>query len=120
MAQDFFCSQNLYCIATDEQFVKAKQVHPNKNPSDPLAVERSQMEHSEGFEVHKSVSEKRNLTWIDEMDNFLVDRLMEQMHKGQKIGGVFTKTAYAMVAREIGENFELSCNSEHIKNRMKT
>ncbi|RVW98532.1 hypothetical protein CK203_026910 [Vitis vinifera] len=74
---------------------------------------------SEGFEVHKSVSEKRNLTWIDEMDNFLVDRLMEQMHKGQKIGGVFTKTAYAIVAREIGENFELSCNSEHIKNRMK-
>ena len=78
------------------------------------------MEHSAGFEVHKSVSEKRNLTWIDEMDNFLVDRLMEQMHKGQKIGGVFTKTAYAMVEREIGENFELSCNSEHIKNRMKT
>ena len=78
------------------------------------------MEHSAGFEVHKSVSEKRNLTWIDEMDNFLVDRLMEQMHKGQKIGGVFTKTSYAMVAREIGENFELSCNSEHIKNRMKT
>ena len=78
------------------------------------------MEHSEGFEAHKSVSEKRNLTWMDEMDSFLVDRLMEQMHKGQKIGGVFTKTAYAMVAREIGENFELSCNSEHIKNRMKT
>ena len=55
------------------------------------------MEHSAGFEVHKSVSEKRNLTWIDEMDNFLVDRLMEQMHKGQKIGGVFTKTTYAIV-----------------------
>ncbi|KAJ9676027.1 hypothetical protein PVL29_024826 [Vitis rotundifolia] len=84
------------------------------------SISSDQMEHSEGFEVHKSVSEKRNLTWIDEMDNFLVDRLMEQMHKGQKIGGVFTKTAYAMVAREIGENFELSCNSEHIKNRMKT
>ncbi|KAJ9680095.1 hypothetical protein PVL29_019394 [Vitis rotundifolia] len=84
------------------------------------SMSSSQMEHSEGFKVHKSVSEKRNLTWIDEMDNFLVDRLMEQMHKGQTIGGVFTKTAYAIVAREIGENFELSCNSEHIKNRMKT
>ncbi|KAJ9682335.1 hypothetical protein PVL29_018287 [Vitis rotundifolia] len=84
------------------------------------SISSDQMEHSEGFEVHKSVSEKRNLIWIDEMDNFLVDRLMEQMHKGQKIGGVFTKTTYAMVAREIGENFELSCNSEHIKNRMKT
>ena len=76
--------------------------------------------YSEGFEVHKSASEKRNLTWIDEMNNFLVDRLMEQMHKGQKIGGVFTKTTYAIVAREIEENFELSCNSKHIKNRMKT
>ena len=40
------------------------------------------MEHSEGFEVHKSVNEKRNLTWIDEIDNFSVDRLMEQMHVG--------------------------------------
>lgn len=30
----------------------------------------------------------------------LVDQLMEQMHKGQKIG-VFTKTTYAMVAQEI-------------------
>ena len=61
-------------------------------------------------------------TWLglNEMDNFLVDRLMEQMHKGQKIGGVFTKTAYAMVMQEIGENFELSCNLEHIKNWMKT
>ena len=62
-----------------------------------------QMEHSEGFEVHKSVSEKRNLTWIDEIDNFLVDRLMEQMHKGKKIGGVFTKTAYAMVREKLGK-----------------
>ena len=53
------------------------------------------------------------------MDNFLVDQLMEQMHKGKKIWGVFTKTAYTIVAREIGENFELGCNSEHIKNRMK-
>ena len=78
------------------------------------------MEHSAGFEVHKSVSEKRNLTWIDEMDSFLVDRLLEQMYKVQKIGGVFTETFYAIVAREIGENFELSCNFEHIKNRMKT
>ncbi|XP_059591582.1 uncharacterized protein At2g29880 isoform X2 [Vitis vinifera] len=92
----------------------------NQVPMDDGSMSSSQMEHSAGFEVHKSVSEKRNLTWIDEMDNFLVDRLMEQMHKGQKIGEVFTKTAYAMVAREIGENFELSCNSEHIKNRMKT
>ncbi|KAL6351361.1 hypothetical protein AAG906_035153 [Vitis piasezkii] len=65
------------------------------------------MEHSKGFEVHKSVSEKRNLTLIDEMANFLVDQLMEQMHKRKKIGGVFTKTAYTIVAREIGENFEL-------------
>ena len=53
------------------------------------------------------------------MDNFLVDLLMEQMHKERNIG-VFTKTAYAIVAREIEENFELSCNSKHIKNRMKT
>ncbi|KAJ9705343.1 hypothetical protein PVL29_003402 [Vitis rotundifolia] len=78
------------------------------NSSNPVNVFGSmssdQIEHSEDFDVHKSVSEKRNLTWIDEMDNFLVDQLMEPMHKGQKTRGVFTKTDYAIVAREIREN----------------
>ena len=48
------------------------------------------------------------------------DQLMENIHKWQKIGGIFTKTTYAIVAQEIKENFELSCNFEHRKNRMKT
>ena len=44
---------------------------------------------------------------------------MEHIPKWQKIGGIFTMTTHAIVAQEIKENFELSCNFEHRKNRMK-
>lgn len=66
--------------------------------------------------MHKSVNEKRNLTWIDEIDKFLVDQsLIEQMHKGQNIWGVFIMPTYVIVVWEIGQNFDLSCESKHIK-----
>lgn len=72
--------------------------------------------------MHKSVNEKRNLTCIDEIDNFLIDQLMEQICKGQKIGEIFTKTTYAIVTKEIGENFHfhLNCKSEYIKKKNRT
>lgn len=60
---------------------------------------------------------KKKLTCIDEIDNFLIDQLMEQICKGQKIGEIFTKTTYAIVTKEIGEifHFHLNCKFEYIK-----
>ena len=63
---------------------------------------------------------KKNLTWANDMDDLLIDSLIDQMHRGQKIGGVFMKTAYATVAVLISERFGLPIHSKHIKNRMKT
>lgn len=42
---------------------------------------------------------KKNLTWNAEMYVFLVDSLIDQMHKGQKIGGTFSKIAFITVAQ---------------------
>ena len=70
--------------------------------------------------MNTSNSSKKNLTWSDDIDDFLIDSLSDQMHKGQKIGRCFTKTAFATVAHLIRKKFRLVCHSDHIKNRMKT
>ena len=59
---------------------------------------------------------KRNLTWIDDMDDFLIDSLLDQIHKGQKIGEVFSKRALLNVAYLVNDRFGISCDSNHIKN----
>ena len=63
---------------------------------------------------------KKNLTWTDDMDDFLIDSLLDEMLQGQKIGGSFTKSALVSVAYLMREKFGLACHSDHIKNRMKT
>ncbi|KAG8376305.1 hypothetical protein BUALT_Bualt09G0049500 [Buddleja alternifolia] len=67
-----------------------------------------------------TVHDKKNLKWSDEMDKCLVDALMEQKLKGQKIGGVFTSTAYKAAATNVSSKFQFSCDSTHVKNRVKT
>ena len=49
--------------------------------------------------------EKKNLTWSDEMDQVLVDALLEQMEKGQKMGSTFTSTAFTSVAELVDSKF---------------
>lgn len=36
---------------------------------------------------------KKNLNWADDMNDFLIDSLIDQMLKVQKIGGIFSKSA---------------------------
>ncbi|KAG8367383.1 hypothetical protein BUALT_Bualt16G0066300 [Buddleja alternifolia] len=62
-----------------------------------------------------TVHDKKNLKWSDEMDKCLVDALMEQKIKGQKIGGVFTSTAYKAAATNVSSKFQFSCDSTHAK-----
>ena len=68
-------------------------------------------------EVEKNISMagKKNLTWTNDIDDFLIDSLTDQMHKGQKIGASFATVTYL-----INKKFGLVCHSNHIKNRMKT
>ena len=63
---------------------------------------------------------KNNLTWGDDMDDVLIDSLIDQMHKGQKIGRVFAKNAYASIACVITQKLEMSYHSKNIRNRIKT
>uniref|UniRef100_A0A7N0TUQ9 Uncharacterized protein n=1 Tax=Kalanchoe fedtschenkoi TaxID=63787 RepID=A0A7N0TUQ9_KALFE len=42
------------------------------------------------------------------------------MHKGQKISGTFTKSIHIVVGGLISKKFFNDCNTEHIKNRLKT
>ncbi|KAL9678618.1 hypothetical protein QQ045_016466 [Rhodiola kirilowii] len=63
---------------------------------------------------------KKNLTWTTDMDDYLLDCLLDQMQKGQKIGENFTKAANLAVAHLVREKFCIACNSDNIKYRMKT
>lgn len=54
------------------------------------------------------------------MDDCLIDALMGQVVKGQKIGGVFTSTAYKTVAASVSSSFQICCDIGRVKNRVKT
>ncbi|OMO81232.1 Reverse transcriptase, RNA-dependent DNA polymerase [Corchorus capsularis] len=65
-------------------------------------------------------NDKKNLTWTNDMDDYLLSLLVNQMHKGQKIGTAFTKAAYAYIVSEICKQYDITCTREHVRNRMKT
>ena len=55
------------------------------------------------------------------MDQVLVDGLLEQMEKGQKMGSTFTSTAFTSVAELVGSKFgKLGFSISNVKNRLKT
>ncbi|KAI5681671.1 hypothetical protein M9H77_02899 [Catharanthus roseus] len=74
----------------------------------------------DGEQNHLLVNDQRNLKWTDEMDNYLIDTLLDQKLKGQKIGGSFTKIVYRAVAIAVTLKFVVSCDLGHVKNRVKT
>jgi len=55
------------------------------------------------------------------MDLVLVDALLEQMEKGQKMGSTFTHAAFTSVAELVGSKFgKLGFLVSNVKNRLKT
>jgi len=55
------------------------------------------------------------------MDIVLVDALLEQMEKGQKMGSTFTDTAFTGVAELVVSKFgKLGFSASNVKNRLKT
>jgi len=61
------------------------------------------------------------LTWSDEIDLVLVDALLEQMEKGQKMGRTFTSIAFTSVVELVGSKFgKLGFSVSNVKNRLKT
>ena len=61
------------------------------------------------------------MTWSDEIDQVLVDALLEQMEKGQKMGSTFTITAFISVSELVASKFgKLGFSVSNVKNRLKT
>jgi len=55
------------------------------------------------------------------MDLVLLDALLEQMEKGQKMGSTFTSIAFTSVAKLVGSKFgKLGFSVSNVKNRLKT
>ncbi|XP_028116200.1 uncharacterized protein At2g29880-like [Camellia sinensis] len=54
------------------------------------------------------------------MDVVLIDSLLDQMLKGQKIGGSFTSSAYRAASNAVSTKFSVHCDSSHVRNRLKT
>ena len=55
------------------------------------------------------------------MDLVLVDALLVQMEKGQKMGSTFTSTAFTSFSELVGSKFrKLGFSVSNVKNRLKT
>ncbi|XP_028103160.1 uncharacterized protein LOC114302342 [Camellia sinensis] len=64
--------------------------------------------------------DKKHLKWNNQMDVVLIDSLLDQMLKGQKIGGSFTSSAYRAASNAVSTKFSVHCDSSHVRNRLKT
>ncbi|KAL7258913.1 hypothetical protein ACSBR1_004924 [Camellia fascicularis] len=64
--------------------------------------------------------DKKHLKWNNQMDVVLIDSLLDQMLKGQKIGGSFTSSAYRAASNVVSTKFSVHCDSSHVRNRLKT
>ncbi|GMQ00870.1 hypothetical protein CsSME_00047752 [Camellia sinensis var. sinensis] len=54
------------------------------------------------------------------MDAVLIDSLLDQILKRQKIGSSFTSSAYRAASNAVSTKFSVHCNSSHVRNRLKT
>ncbi|KAH7844679.1 hypothetical protein Vadar_030561 [Vaccinium darrowii] len=67
-----------------------------------------------------NIDPKKNLTWTQEMDDYLIEVLHEQFLYGRKIDRSFTATAYANASKAMSQKFGENISKAHIKNRLKT
>ncbi|XAR71155.1 hypothetical protein NMG60_11028288 [Bertholletia excelsa] len=54
------------------------------------------------------------------MDKVLLDALLEEQQKGNRLEGVFTPSAYANLVQACNEKLGMKFENNHLKNRMKT
>ncbi|CAI9277057.1 unnamed protein product [Lactuca saligna] len=63
---------------------------------------------------------KKKLTWIDHMDNILVEALVKEDQLGNRVHGTFTLQAYGNMIAGMTKEFNRPITKDQIKNRMKT
>ncbi|CAL5322908.1 unnamed protein product [Camellia sinensis] len=87
---------------------------------DKLIVPQVLIEEVEGDQECSVEIDKKHLKWNNQMDVVLIDSLLDQMLKGQKIGGSFTSSAYRAASNAVSTKFSVHCDSSHVRNRLKT
>ncbi|GMP48935.1 hypothetical protein CsSME_00016110 [Camellia sinensis var. sinensis] len=61
---------------------------------------------AEGDQLECSIENgKKHLKWNNQIDVVLIDLLLDQMFKGQKIGGSFTSSTYRAVSNAVSTKF---------------
>ncbi|GMP43113.1 hypothetical protein CsSME_00012608 [Camellia sinensis var. sinensis] len=71
-------------------------------------------ERVEGGQEYSVEIDKKHLKWNNQMDVVLIDSLLDQMLKGQKIGGSFTSSAYRAASNAVSTKFSIHCDSNHV------
>ncbi|CAL5331503.1 unnamed protein product [Camellia sinensis] len=85
-----------------------------------LTIEMDKLINEEGSQECSVEIDKKHLKWNNQMDVVLIDSLLDQMLKGQKIGASFTSSAYRAASNAVSTKFSIHCDSNHVRNRLKT
>ena len=71
---------------------------------------------SEGSNIRKKV----HLMWTADRDDVLLDALLDEQSKGNRINGSWTTSAYINVEKVLQEKLGNNYMKAHVKNKMKT
>lgn len=66
-----------------------------------------------------SGTDRRRTYWTPPMDRYLIDLLLEHVHKGNKLGQTFISQAWIEMATSFNQNFKSNYDKEVLKNRYK-
>lgn len=71
----------------------------------------------EAEEQFFSDSDQEIIEWTNQMDNYCVDLMVEQVRRGNKAGTTFTDHAWAWMVASFNEAFELTCDRDLLESR---
>lgn len=70
--------------------------------------------------VGSGISSRTRTYWQPTMDRYFIDLMLEQVHKGNQVDGLFLKQAWMEMIASFNAKFGLSYEAEILKNRYKT
>lgn len=88
----------------------------NKNPEDDISESKA----AEGKgEQTPTLSDRTRTYWTPPMDRYLIDLLLEQVHKGNKLGHTFITQAWINMVTSFNAKFRSHHDKDVLKNRYK-
>lgn len=65
-------------------------------------------------------SDQTIIEWTNEMDDYYVDLMLEQVRRGNKTGSTFTDHAWDWMVASFNKTFELTCDRDLLESRFFT